>query len=59
MAMGFVKPQWPSLSSIIPRGLGIETFYTNTGIHMHSGISLAMRPANGRRRYIVTTSLIG
>ena len=28
-------------------------------IKWHAGISLGMRPANERRRYIVTTSLIG
>ena len=29
------------------------------GKDLSTGISLGMRPANGRRRYIVTTSLIG
>ena len=30
-----------------------------TSIHISAGISLYMRPANGRRRYNATTSLLG
>ena len=34
------------------------TFISNVSLN-HAGISLGMRPANGRHRCIVTTSLIG
>ena len=39
----------------VPRSVDMLVLY----VHIHTGMTLGLRPANERRRYFVTTSLIG
>ena len=59
----FTWPTWSPPGScrpqVGPMNLAIRVHSTNFNMLTLTGISLCMRPANERRRYNVTTSLIG